>query len=401
MPSAGVDGHTAVRRKRPPCSAPHVRDAPLSSSVGSWNAKVSKTARIKAASVQDVNDVALSKASTPSTTRITGNFDVLSSICIRTSEARDIRKTCLIGFRRQPPRHRQISTWCWGMRLRKWLLPRMMSSNLGNLVCYNQGGSLLAPHRRERRALSPPRRCGGTMVRSAPIPAQAGHSDARADDAFPGLSFPVIKSLISLNRVLLPGAGSWFVTAEALSPRFVLAATMMLALRGPREEDAPPPGKSSKALGSDSSPRQAPSSKPTACNIRRPRRRRFSPNSTLSLMPGRRFALRRRRDPGAIIWVGCALVLLGVGILGRFEWPHAQVWKGRVGVAAPEFDFLHGTDPVDREKGICRQPAVLDHVRHVRDSGGDFPRARRRDGSRGPFARGVAWQSHALESASP
>ena len=57
---------------------------------------------------------------------------------------------------------------------------------------------------------------------------------------FWGLSFPVIKSLMMLNRQLLPGAGSWFLTAQALAPRFVLASLVMTALRGRRHRDESP-----------------------------------------------------------------------------------------------------------------------------------------------------------------
>ncbi|HEY4988783.1 MAG TPA: hypothetical protein VII09_03200, partial [Opitutaceae bacterium] len=46
-----------------------------------------------------------------------------------------------------------------------------------------------------------------------------------------GLSFPIIKALASLNRALLPEAGTRFLSAAALAPRFVLAALLLLAFR--------------------------------------------------------------------------------------------------------------------------------------------------------------------------
>jgi drug/metabolite transporter (DMT)-like permease len=44
---------------------------------------------------------------------------------------------------------------------------------------------------------------------------------------FWGLSFPLIKAIAHAHEQLLPGSGSWFITAMSIAPRFLLGATFM------------------------------------------------------------------------------------------------------------------------------------------------------------------------------
>jgi drug/metabolite transporter (DMT)-like permease len=39
-------------------------------------------------------------------------------------------------------------------------------------------------------------------------------------------------------------------------------------------------------------------------------------------------ALRHRRNPGPIVWLGCVMVLVGVGILGHFDWRTLRFGRG-------------------------------------------------------------------------
>ena len=140
---------------------------------------------------------------------------------------------------------------------------------------------------------------------------------------FWGLSFPVIKSLLALNQALLPGAGPWFVTAQALAPRFVLAAAMMLALRGAR----PTPREIKQGLGigvfaAGGMLLQTDGLAHTSASTSA-----FITQFYAVLIPAW-LALRERRNPGAIIWTGCALVMLGTGILGRFDWRTLSFGRG-------------------------------------------------------------------------
>jgi drug/metabolite transporter (DMT)-like permease len=47
-----------------------------------------------------------------------------------------------------------------------------------------------------------------------------------------GLSFPLIKAIAHEHARLLPGSGTWFITAMCIAPRFLLAAAFLWAVAG-------------------------------------------------------------------------------------------------------------------------------------------------------------------------
>jgi drug/metabolite transporter (DMT)-like permease len=141
-----------------------------------------------------------------------------------------------------------------------------------------------------------------------------------------GISFPVIKTLTSLTRYLLPEAGSWFVTAAAIAPRFLLAALLMLVFR--------------RRAGGFASSREMKQGLGVGF---------FAAAGTLFQTDGMQFtdastsafltqfsailipvwvAISTRRNPGVLVWSCCALVLLGVAILGHFEWRTLKFGRG-------------------------------------------------------------------------
>jgi drug/metabolite transporter (DMT)-like permease len=141
-----------------------------------------------------------------------------------------------------------------------------------------------------------------------------------------GLSFPLIKTVTALNRALLPDAGTWFLSAAALAPRFLLAAALM-HLFGRRRG---PPATSREikqgvVIGIFA----------TAGTLFQTDGMQFTDASTSAfltqfsaiLIPAW-LALRHRRSPGLIVWLGCILVLAGVGILGHFDWRTLRFGRG-------------------------------------------------------------------------
>ena len=143
---------------------------------------------------------------------------------------------------------------------------------------------------------------------------------------FWGLSFPVIKSIMSLNRALLPDAGPWFVAAAALAPRFTLAAVLMLAFRAGRGL-RPTRGELRQGIGiglfaAGGTFFQTDGLQYTAASTSA-----FLTQFYAILIPVW-LAFRSRRSPGAVIWAGCALVLLGVGVLGHFDWRTFRFGRG-------------------------------------------------------------------------
>ena len=141
-----------------------------------------------------------------------------------------------------------------------------------------------------------------------------------------GISFPVIKSLLLLNRALLPGAGSWMVTACALAPRFAVA-TLLMGIFGGRSLIHPTRSEIKQGLGLglftfggtllQSDGMQFTSASTSA----------FLSQLYVILIP-LWFALRRRRFPEPIVWVGCLFVLGGVAILGHFDWQTLRFGRG-------------------------------------------------------------------------
>jgi drug/metabolite transporter (DMT)-like permease len=141
-----------------------------------------------------------------------------------------------------------------------------------------------------------------------------------------GLSFPVIKALTSLNRVYFPEAGSWFVSAQAVAPRFVVAVVLMLVFGG-----------RSGVLLTRSEARQGLviGLFAAAGALLQTDGMQFTDASTSAfltqfsaiLVPAW-IAVRARRSPGLLIWACCALVLLGVAILGHFDWHTLRLGRG-------------------------------------------------------------------------
>ena len=143
---------------------------------------------------------------------------------------------------------------------------------------------------------------------------------------FWGLSFPLIKSLIFLNRALFPGAGPWFVTLAALAPRFAVAAAVMLVLRA-RMGVRPTPGEVRQGVGLGLFAAGGTLFQTDGMQFTSASTSAFLTQFYAILVPVW-FALRRRQNPGAVIWTGCALVLAGVAILGHFDWHTLRFGRG-------------------------------------------------------------------------
>jgi drug/metabolite transporter (DMT)-like permease len=140
-----------------------------------------------------------------------------------------------------------------------------------------------------------------------------------------GISFPVIKSIMSLNRLLMPGAGPWFIAATALAPRFLLAALILLLFRRNSGKATRLEIKQGLGIGAFAA----------AGTFLQTDALQFTEASTSSFLTQFSaifipiwLALRSRRNPGAVTWAGCILVLLGVAILGHFDWRALRFGRG-------------------------------------------------------------------------
>lgn len=147
---------------------------------------------------------------------------------------------------------------------------------------------------------------------------------------FWGLSFPLIKALMLLQERLLPAAGPWFSAVYTVAPRFLIAIVVMLVLR-PRD--------SWRANAREWRQGSILGLFAAAGMLLQNDALHFTAASTSAFLT--QFyailipiwlAVRGRHNPGARIWLCCVLVLVGVAILGRFDFG-ALFQPGRGGVS--------------------------------------------------------------------
>jgi drug/metabolite transporter (DMT)-like permease len=176
-----------------------------------------------------------------------------------------------------------------------------------------------------------------------------------ATTVFWGLSFPVIKALLALSRALLPDAGTWFVTMAALAPRFALAAALMLVFRAGRG-GRPTRAEARQGLGIGLFAAGGTLLQTDAMQYTSASTSAFLTQFYAILIPVW-LALRERRNPGAVIWAGCALVLLGVGILGRFDWRTFTLGRGEWETLLSSFFFMGQILWIERREFAGARPA--------------------------------------------
>lgn len=145
---------------------------------------------------------------------------------------------------------------------------------------------------------------------------------------FWGLSFPLIKAVVFTHEQLLPGSGNWFITAMTVAPRFLLAAVVMLVLArsqlGNLSRGELRQGLLlglSNALGMLF---QVDGLQFTSASVSA-----FLTQFYAIMIPVV-VALRLRRSPPVMVWVCAGLVLVGVAILGRFDFRTLHLGRGEI-----------------------------------------------------------------------
>jgi drug/metabolite transporter (DMT)-like permease len=76
-------------------------------------------------------------------------------------------------------------------------------------------------------------------------------------------------------------------------------------------------------------------------------------------------AVRSRRNPGALIWVCCALVLAGVAILGRFDWQELRFGRGEFETLLCSLFFMGQILTLERSDFADNRPMPLTFVMFV------------------------------------
>lgn len=178
---------------------------------------------------------------------------------------------------------------------------------------------------------------------------------------FWGLSFPLIKAIVLLHEKLIPGTGgTWFSSVYTVAPRFGLAVVLMLLLR-PRDiwRATPREWKQGVILGLFSAAGmllQNDGLQYTAASTSA-----FLTQFYAILIPVW-VALRGRRNPGARIWICCALVLAGVAILGRFDWYELRFGRGEFETLLCSLFFMGQILTLERKDFSGNRPMQLTFV---------------------------------------
>jgi drug/metabolite transporter (DMT)-like permease len=144
--------------------------------------------------------------------------------------------------------------------------------------------------------------------------------------AYWGVSFPVIKSVTSLNLSYFPWAGTAFVTAMASAPRFVVAVLLLIAFTG-RARWVPNAGELRQGLWVGAFAAAGTLLQTDGMQFTSASTSAFLTQLSAILVPAL-MALRYRRNPGALAWSCCGLVLVGVAILGHFDWRALSLGRG-------------------------------------------------------------------------
>ena len=145
---------------------------------------------------------------------------------------------------------------------------------------------------------------------------------------FWALSFPVIKGMVLTHGQLLPGSGNWFITAMMVGPRFLLAAVLLLLwaprlILGLTRSEL----RQGLLLGLTNALGmlfQVDGLQFTSASVSA-----FLTQFTALMIPVV-VAVRSRRLPSPVVWLCAGMVLVGVAILGRFDFHTLRFGRGEL-----------------------------------------------------------------------
>jgi len=141
-----------------------------------------------------------------------------------------------------------------------------------------------------------------------------------------GLSFPLIKSVLMLHERLLPEASTWFSAIYTVAPRFALAFLVLLALK-PLAWSGLTRGEVKQGVVIGLFAAAGMLLQNDAMQFTAASTSAFLTQFYAILIPIY-VAVRMRRNPGAMVWLSCALVLAGVAILGKLNWREMHLGRG-------------------------------------------------------------------------
>jgi drug/metabolite transporter (DMT)-like permease len=141
-----------------------------------------------------------------------------------------------------------------------------------------------------------------------------------------GLSFPLMKALGLVQQQLAPESGSWFTTATMVAPRFILAA-LVIAIGFGRSLARFTRAEWRQGLGLGLFASLGMLFQADGIQYTDASTSAFLTQFYAILIPVY-LALRSRRSPGFRVWLAAGLVLVGVAVLGRFDWRALTLGRG-------------------------------------------------------------------------
>ena len=176
-------------------------------------------------------------------------------------------------------------------------------------------------------------------------------------NVFWGVSFPVVKAMTLLHGQLLAGAGAWYTVSLTVAPRFLLAAAVLLLWQGRRVLTLT---RGELTQGGVMGLFAA------AGMLLQTDGLRFTPASTSAFLT--QFyailipvyvAIRGRRNPGARVWLSIALVLVGVAVLGRFDWRDLGFGRGEWETLASSLFFMGQILWLEKHEYAANRPGMI------------------------------------------
>ncbi len=157
-------------------------------------------------------------------------------------------------------------------------------------------------------------------------------------NVFWGLSFPVIKAMTQLHADLLPGGGTWFAAIYTVAPRFVVAVLLFAVWYR---------GALAKITGLELRQGVVMGLFAAGGMLLQNDGLQFTSASTSAFLTQLYavlipiwFAVRIRHNPGWLVWACSLLVLLGVAILGHFDWRTLHFGRGEWETLFSSFFFM-------------------------------------------------------------
>jgi drug/metabolite transporter (DMT)-like permease len=144
--------------------------------------------------------------------------------------------------------------------------------------------------------------------------------------SFWGLSFPVIKALALLQERMFPEGSGWFSAVYLVAPRFLVGLLLLLLwqardfwrlTRNEIKQGTIIGGFSAIGMLLQNDGLQYTAASTSA----------FLTQFYAILIPVY-VALRARQQPRVAVWISCLLVLIGVGVLGNFNWRTMHFGRG-------------------------------------------------------------------------